>query len=85
MQHVKRLLLFDNEEPWVKKQAENFGRDHDSAEVCEIVGFCLLSLHGEKYNNKEIGLYRDCPFSKNNGPEAEKIKKDKWNIFKKRV
>ena len=81
IQHARRSLLFDNEEPWVKKQEENFDVTmgaYDGVEVCEI-GMYLLSLLGEKYNNKEIGLYRDdglSVFKNINGPEAEKIKED---------
>ena len=90
IQHARRSLLFDNEEPWVRKQEENIDVTmgaYDGAEVCEIVGIYLLSLLGEKYNNKEIGLYRDdgLSVSKNiNGPEAEKIKIDIQRIFKQR-
>ena len=44
-----------------------------------------MSLQGEKYNKKDIGLYRDdglAVFKNISGPEAEKIKKDLQNIFK---
>ena len=65
IQHARRSLLFDNEEPWVKKQEENFD-------------ITMGAYDGKKYNNKGIGLYRD------DGPEAEKIKKDIQRIFKQK-
>ena len=42
IQYARRSLLFDNEEPWVKKQEETMGV-YDGAEVCKIVGIYLLS------------------------------------------
>ena len=46
----------------------------------------MLSLLSENYNVDEIGLYRDdglSVFKDISGPQAEKIKKDFQNIFKK--
>ena len=59
---------------------------YDGAEVCEIVGTFLLSLLKDKYNSEEMGLYKDdglAVFKNVNGTQAEKIKKDFQNIFKK--
>ena len=72
----------------MKQQNENFDvtmGTYDGAEVCEIVGTFLLSLLKDKYN-EEMGLYRDdglAVFKNVNGTQAEKIKKDFQNIFKK--
>ena len=60
---------------------------YDGAEVCEIVGIYLLSLLGEKYNNRKIGLYRDdglSVFKNINGPEAEKINRSPWRMHNKK-
>ena len=86
--HARRSLLFNNNEPWIKRQEEHFDVTmgaYDGAEVCEIVGIYLLSLLGKKYNSKDIGLYRDdglSVFKNMNGPEAEKIKQEIQRIFK---
>ena len=50
----------------------------NDGDVFELVGVYLLSLLGEKFNKKDIGLYRDdglSVFKKISGSEAEKIKK----------
>ena len=85
--HARRSLLFNEGEPWVKKQDENFDVTmgaYDGAEVCELVGIYLLSLLSEKYNKNDIGLYRDdglAVFKNVSGPMSEKIKKDFQRIF----
>ena len=86
--HSRRSLLYSYGIPWVKEKDENFDVTmgaYDGADVCELVGMYLLSLLGDKYNKKDIGLYRDdglAVFKNISGPEAEKIKKDLQNIFK---
>ena len=73
----------------MKQQNENFDVTmgaYDGTEVCKIVGTFLLSLLKDKYNSEEMGLYRDdglAVFKNVNGTQAEKIKKDFQNIFKK--
>ena len=57
----------------------------DGAEVCELVGCYILSIITNRYDKKNIGLYRDdglAAFKNINGPQAEKIKKDFQKIFK---
>ena len=57
----------------------------DGAEVCEFVGSFLLHQLSNKYNKKEVGLYRDdglTVFKNKSGPQAERIKKDFQNIFR---
>ena len=52
---------------------------YDSAEVCELVGSFLFHQLSNKYDRKDIGLYRDdglAVFKNKCGPEAERIKKD---------
>ena len=43
----RKSLLFDNNEPWIKKeQSSNFDvamGSYDGAEVCELVGLFLLN------------------------------------------
>ena len=46
--HARRSLLFNNKEPWCKKDHNNLFDvtmgAYDGAEVCELVGSYLLSL-----------------------------------------
>ena len=52
---------------------------YDSAEACEVVGTYMLSLISEKYDKKDVALYRNDGLGvvKNkSGPESEKIKKN---------
>ena len=58
---------------------------YDSAEVCELVGSFLLHQLSNKYNKKDIGLYRDdglAVFKNKSGPQAERIKKDFQKFFR---
>ena len=58
---------------------------YDGAEVCELVGSFLLHQLSNKYNKKDIGLYRDeglTVFKNKSGPQAERIKKDFQKIFR---
>ena len=57
---------------------------YDGAEVCVLVGSFLLYQLSNKYNKKDIGLYRDdglAVFKNKRGPQAERIKKDFQTIF----
>ena len=87
--HARKSLLFDKNEPWVKKNSRNafdvtMG-SYDGAEICELVGLLILFKLSSSYNAKDIGLYRDdglSVFKNNSGPETERIKKDITKIFK---
>ena len=60
--HAGKSLLYNEGEPWIKKQSNNFDvtmRLCDGAEVCELIGIFMLSLIGNKYNPNNFGLYRD--------------------------
>ena len=88
IRHSRRSLLFNQGEPWAKKEDENFDVTmgaYDGAEVCELVGIYLQSLLGEKYNKTDFGLYRDdglAVFRNVSGPQSERIKKELQRIFK---
>ena len=50
---------------------------YDGAEVCELVGSFLLYQLSNKYNKKDISLYRDdglAVFKNKSGPQAERMK-----------
>ena len=72
IQHARRPLFFDDEEPWVKKQEEIFDvtmRAYDDANLCVITVYCLCSA---KITIIRKSVYIDgLSFFKNiNGPEA---------------
>ena len=86
--HARKSLLYNEEEPWTKKQSNNFDvtmGSYDGAEVCELIGIFMLSLIGNKYNPDDIGLYRDdglAVIKNTSGPQSEKIKKTFLKMFK---
>ena len=58
---------------------------YDGAKLCELVVTFLLHQLSNKYNKKDIGLYRDdglAVYKNKSGPQAERIKKDFQNIFR---
>ena len=60
--HAQKLILYNDEEPWVKKEYGNFHVTmgaYDWAEVCKLNGFYMLYLIRKNYNSKIIWLYRD--------------------------
>ena len=55
--HARKLLLFDGNDTWMKKQTGLFDvtiRAYDGAEVCELVGTYMLSLISKKHNKKRF-------------------------------
>ena len=87
--HSRKSLLFHNNEAWEKKTSNNLFDvtmgSYDGAEICELVGLLVLYKLGQKYNMKDIGLYRDdglSTFRNTSGPQAERIKKEITKIFK---
>ena len=86
--HCRRSVLFNNSQVWQKTDNPSFDvsmGSYDGAEVCEIVGLYILHRLRSKFNNKNIGLYRDdglAAFS-NMGPRtANKIRKNLIDAFK---
>ena len=88
IKHARKSLLYDNSEPWMKKDSGLFDVTmgaYDGAEVCELVGTFLLCELSLKYNKNNIGLYRDdglAIFKNISGPKSEKIKKNIQKLFK---
>ena len=84
--HTKKTLLFNQNEPWVKKDNELFDitmGSYDGAECCELVVVYLLSQLKPYYGNS-IGIYRDDGLAVFNEPPRaiEQIKKNICEIFK---
>ena len=89
MYHVRKSLLFSNENPWMKREVNlldvTIGA-YDGAEVCELVGIFMLNNISEKYNKNDVGLYRDdglAVFKNISGPESQRIKKNFQSLLKK--
>ena len=56
----------------------------DGAEACKLAGNFLLHMLSEKYERKNLALYRDdglAIFKNVNGPVSEKIQKNFCNLF----
>ena len=79
--HVRKSLLFNKQQNWIKKESGLFDVTmgaYDGAEVCELVGSFLLSALSLKYNKTNIGLYSDdglTVFRNVSGTHCEKILK----------
>ena len=85
----RKTLLFNNNEPWVKKTGEeNFDVPmgfYDGAEVCELVGTYILKKFKNVTNKEDIGLYRDDGlgiFQNIPKTEIERKKKEVDKVFK---
>ena len=62
LEHSRKSLLFQNGEPWVKKNNSDFDvtmGSYDGAETAEIVGLYVLSKLEKLIHQKHLGLYRD--------------------------
>ena len=52
-------VLFNQEQPWMKKESHLFDVSmgaYDGAEVCEFIGIFLFNLLGRQWDSKNIGL-----------------------------
>ena len=79
MFHARKTVLYNDGEPWVKKEGASFDVTmgaYDGADVCEVICIYMLYLIGKKYNSKYIGVYREdglAVFKSVNGPASAKI------------
>ena len=81
--HSRKTLLFDKNEPWVKRgDSPMFDVAmgcYDGAKVCKVVGLYILHKLSSKFPERDIGLYRDNGLAifKNMNPRAgDKARKD---------
>ena len=84
--HAKKSLLYHQNSPWTKKNANMFDvtmGSCDRAETCELIGAYMLSLIGPKFKN-EVGLYHDdgLAICKATLKEIEKTKQEVCQVFK---
>ena len=63
IKHCRKSLLYNNHEPWKKKDTDSCFdvtmRSYDGAEVGELVGIYLSSLLASIIDKSNSGLYRD--------------------------
>ena len=89
IQHARKSLLYNKNIPWQKKDTNLFDvamGSYDGAEICDLTGLFHLYQISRKFNKNDIGLYRDdglAVFKNINGHEADKIRKEFQEIFKK--
>ena len=89
IKHCKKSLLYNNNEPWEKKNTEScfdvtMG-SFDGAEICELVGIHILSLLSNKLDKQSSGLYRDdglVLLRNTSKQKTDRIRKDIIEIFK---
>ena len=81
--HSRKTLLFDKNEPWVKRgDSPMFDVAmgcYDGAEVCELVGLYILHKLSSKFPEGDIGLYRDdglAIFKNMNARAGDKARKE---------
>ncbi|KAL9982995.1 hypothetical protein ACROYT_G005115 [Oculina patagonica] len=81
--HSRKTLLFNNDEPWVKKgdtpMFDVAMGSYDGAEVCELVGLYILHKLTSAYPSGNIGLYRDdglAVFKNMSARSLDKARKD---------
>ena len=87
--HCRKSLLFSEDEAWKKKQNHScfdvtMGC-FDGAEICELVGLYILSILGQHFINKDIGLYRDdglILLRNYNGQKTDRARKTIIKVFK---
>ena len=89
IKHCDKSLLYNNHEPWKKKDINTCSDvtmgSYDGAEVCELVGIYLLSLLANIIDKSNSGLYRDewLIFLRNvNGQKMDRVRKNVIKIFK---
>ena len=88
--HCRKSLLSSNSDISIKKDSN---KDFDAAtgsfygaEICDLVGLYILYILSTKYGKDLNGFYRDdgfACFENISGPQADRIRKDFVNIFRK--
>ena len=87
LKHSRKSFLFQNGEPWVKKNNSDFDvtmGSYDGAETAEILGLYVLSKLEKLIHQKHLGLYRDDDLAVVDltGVEVERLRKQVFKLFK---
>ena len=86
--NARKCFLFNNGQPWAKKENARFDvtmGSFDGAEICELVGLYLLSKIVKIVGINNVGLYRDDGLGYLKGKskvQTEQIKKKLCQCFK---
>lgn len=85
--HSRRSLLFNGGSNWVKQDGIDFDvtmGSYDGAEVCELAGLYMLHLFSERFDQNDLGLYRDDGITAQSltRRQADKARKDIVRTFK---
>ena len=86
VKHARKSLLFQDSQPWVKKDNSNFDVTmgaYDGAEMCELVGLSILNKLEKLIDKTQLGLYRDDGLAvvQGSGPQLEKLRKQIFKVF----
>ena len=88
IKHARKFLLFHDGNAWVKKEGNRLFDvimgSLDGPEVCELVGFYLLSKLAPLIGTKNVRLYRDdglAVIHQANKPEMDRTRKDIIALF----
>ena len=87
--HCRESLLFNNNQPWKKKNAEGCFNvtmgSYNGAEICELVGIYMLSHLSTIIDKSDCGLYRDdglLVLHNVNGQQIDRVRKNTIQTFK---
>ena len=89
--HCWKSLLFNNSDIWIKKERNkdfdvSMG-SFDGAKIWQLVGLYIVHILNTKYGRNLNGIYRDdglACFENVTSPQADQIRKDFINIFRKK-
>ena len=84
--HTKKSFLFNDDQPWIKKENSSFDvtmGSYDGAETCELVDLYLLSLCTKVIPC--LGIYRDdgLAVTRSTARQREKLKQELIKVFQK--
>ena len=86
IKHCRKSLLFGNNEAWKKKQEESCFdvtmRSFDGAEVCKLVGICILCSLVKLINKEDYGFYRDDELFILRNVNSQQLDRKSKNIIK---
>ena len=89
IKHCRKSLLYNNNEPWKKKNTESCFEvtmgSVDGAEICELVGIRILSSLPNKLDKQSTGWYRDDGLAlliNTSKQKTDRIRKEIIEIFK---
>ena len=85
IKHCRKSLLYNNYEPWKKKDTDScfdvIMGSYDGADVCELVGIYLLSLLASIIDKNNSGLYHDDGLNVN-GQKMDRVRMNVIKTFK---